>query len=784
MIALLSLLGSSPVLAATWTVDAGGGGDFSTLSAAVAAAASGDELTVAAGTYADECLDFAGKDLTITGDDSGSPKLVTGASTCDNLLALDEGEEVSITGLSLQNSESRVAYVANAGNLALTEVTVSGSGNWNSWAGTLYVTSGTLTVTDSTLSGNTGSYGGTIYAYASTVTLTGTEISGANGWYGAVAYLDGYNAFTLEDCTVSGNWTYYSGNIRAVAGDTITLLDSTFSGNTLYQGSGGVLSVDWSYGVTIRDSTFTSNQATYSGGVASFYANQSTIEITDSVFEGNVASYYYGGAIHSEWYPSFQISGSTFKDNRSYYEGGAMSAWYDTRLDIEDTVFDGNIASYSKGGAVSFYDGDQSHGMSVSDSTFVQNTAYTEGGALDLTWVDDITITGSVFEANNAGNDSTGGALDVYVANDITLHGNTFCLNEAGTGGAVNEQWVYVSDEWTNNLFVENTASYGGARARYASYVGEVVNNTFVGNRALVYGGAWYANYDYADFRNNVVANTPSGNGLYAIEPYSGANSSLAFDAWDSNAAIDAGGYFSATDDGSGHVWGTEEDGLLFQDYSFDGNCGNDDLRPAPGSVLTDAGDPDLEDPDGSRSDIGAYGGPDALVMDWDGDGVDTLTDCDDGDAAVFPGAEERCNGIDDDCDGEIDVGATNADTVYTDADGDGFGDPDSPVSTCEEDLSGTVTNHSDCDDADPTVFPMATELADDGIDQDCDGEDLVTDTPEDTDDDQDAMDDLDSSTGSESSSGCSCGNPLRTQRRAGLLLILLPLLVLRRRRD
>ena len=41
--------------------------------------------------------------------------------------------------------------------------------------------------------------------------------------------------------------------------------------------------------------------------------------------------------------------------------------------------------------------------------------------------------------------------------------------------------------------------------------------------------------------------------------------------------------------------------------------------------------------------------------------------------------------------------------------------------------LSGTVTNHSDCDDADPSVFPMATELADDGIDQDCDGEDLVT---------------------------------------------------------
>lgn len=36
---------------------------------------------------------------------------------------------------------------------------------------------------------------------------------------------------------------------------------------------------------------------------------------------------------------------------------------------------------------------------------------------------------------------------------------------------------------------------------------------------------------------------------------------------------------------------------------------------------------------------------------------TDRAGDCDDLDASVFPGAEERCDGLDQDCDGEIDEG-------------------------------------------------------------------------------------------------------------------------------
>ena len=50
---------------------------------------------------------------------------------------------------------------------------------------------------------------------------------------------------------------------------------------------------------------------------------------------------------------------------------------------------------------------------------------------------------------------------------------------------------------------------------------------------------------------------------------------------------------------------------------------------------------------------------------DEDGDGYADDEDCDDNDAAVNPGAEEQCDGLDNDCDGEVDQDAADAATVY-----------------------------------------------------------------------------------------------------------------------
>ena len=116
---------------------------------------------------------------------------------------------------------------------------------------------------------------------------------------------------------------------------------------------------------------------------------------------------------------------------------------------------------------------------------------------------------------------------------------------------------------------------------------------------------------------------------------------------------------------------------------------------------------------DGLAGELG-----EGLDADADGDGVPAAEDCDDSDPATAPGAEELCDGIDNDCDGEVDEGVSS--TWYTDADQDGFGDAANPIEACAEG-EGRVANADDCDDGDPAVYPGALELCD-GIDNNCDG--------------------------------------------------------------
>ena len=107
--------------------------------------------------------------------------------------------------------------------------------------------------------------------------------------------------------------------------------------------------------------------------------------------------------------------------------------------------------------------------------------------------------------------------------------------------------------------------------------------------------------------------------------------------------------------------------------------------------------------------------------VDADGDGYDDSVDCDDQDAEINPGAEEACDGVDNNCDGDIDEGLPSAIEYYPDEDGDGYGDVDAMVISCEP-VDGLITQGGDCDDTDEEVNPLGIEMCD-GVDNNCDGE-------------------------------------------------------------
>jgi hypothetical protein len=183
-------------------------------------------------------------------------------------------------------------------------------------------------------------------------------------------------------------------------------------------------------------------------------------------------------------------------------------------------------------------------------------------------------------------------------------------------------------------------------------------------------------------------------------------------------------------------------DNLIDEDFDSDGDgyapC-NGDCNDANANVHPNATEVcnGIDDNCNGQTDEGVKS---TFYRDADGDGfgninlttqacsapagyVSNNTDCNDdpanGGTNVNPNAQEVCNGIDDNCNGQTDEGVKS--TFYRDADVDGYGNINITTQACSA-PAGYVSNNTDCNDGNASVHPGATEVCN-GIDDDCDGQ-------------------------------------------------------------
>ncbi|MCB9765642.1 MAG: VCBS repeat-containing protein [Alphaproteobacteria bacterium] len=177
--------------------------------------------------------------------------------------------------------------------------------------------------------------------------------------------------------------------------------------------------------------------------------------------------------------------------------------------------------------------------------------------------------------------------------------------------------------------------------------------------------------------------------------------------------------------DDTGPIETTDVDG---DGYSAPADCDDEDAAINPGAA--EACDGVDNNCDGTADegvtltffadgDGDGYGDPSATTEACEAPSGYTAdsTDCDDANAEVYPGAAERCEGLDNDCDSAVDEDVQSQ--WYADSDGDNFGDAAAPLESCDP-PGGYVADSTDCDDDEPASFPGNPEACDE-LDNDCD---------------------------------------------------------------
>ena len=314
-------------------------------------------------------------------------------------------------------SDFSVITVAAGTTATLENLTISDG--YTSGNGGGICNSGTVTVTNSTISGNSGdgisNGGGSDYGGGGTLTVTNSTISGnfgggiSNGggsWYGAGGTV------TVTNSTISGNTgggISNGGGNGAGGGGTLTVTNSTISGNTgdgISNGGG-----NWDFGdggtVTVTNSTISENtgDGISNGGANPGGYSAGTVTVTNSTIAGN--------------------TGDGISDGGGSWIVGYASAYGGTAMVTNSTIAGNTGDGISNGGG----NGDNGDGgtATVTNSTIAGNTGdgISNGSGSDYGGGGTATVTNSTIAGNfgygiSNGGDTTNLENTIVASNGLT----------------------------------------------------------------------------------------------------------------------------------------------------------------------------------------------------------------------------------------------------------------------------------------------------------------------------------------------------------------------------
>jgi len=435
-------------------------GDYPTIQAAINAAANGDEVVVAPGTYY-ENINFFGKAITVRSS-GGAPVTTIDGGTAARAITMNSGEPAGtvLDGFTITGQRGGV-YIWNS-SPTVQNCQVAGCSESSGAGG-----GGALVIDGAPLFANT-----TFAANASTADGGAAFCLG----YGLVRHTE------FRDCVFSANSSQLRGGaIKSNHGQNrVTVTRCTFTGNSALI-DGGAIAFDFSNLASVTDCQFVDNTAGFGGAV--YLLQQSQVTFSGCSFTENASTQTFdgGGALAVRDNSIASVSQCTFTNNTGH-AGGAVFICCGGSVTASSCTFAGNHAG-ERGGAI--FSINPETRLTVERCTFVNNSSGSFGGGVEVHQSDECLFKNCRFVGNSSG---YGAGLHTSVGT-MSVDGCVFSDNIAqqwGGGSAIRAELFSSGSRVTSCTIVNNIgpSPWGAVTCLFPGSTLEVSNCVLYENRS------------------------------------------------------------------------------------------------------------------------------------------------------------------------------------------------------------------------------------------------------------------------------------------------------------